>query len=107
MAKKANRRNFNPLSLAFLDVMSCGFGAVVLIFLILDHSTTVTATERDPNYAAEVNLLEQEIKEGELGLVQIRNTLSDTSFEVVTAEGLATQIQELKLLRFKIRLIQS
>lgn len=94
MSKKTSRRNFNPLSLAFLDVMSCGFGAVVLIFLILDHSTTVTATESDPNFTAEVNLLEIEVEQGELGLVQIRNTLSDVNFEVVTAEGLATQIQE-------------
>lgn len=74
--------------------MSCGFGAVVLIFLILDHSTTVDATERDPSYAAEVNLLEEEILEGQQGLVRIRNTVSDVDFEIVTAEGLATQIQQ-------------
>jgi len=91
---KRKRRAFNPLSLAFLDVMSCGFGAVVLLFLILDHATQVEAIEGDPDFTAEVNLLEEEIRDGQLGLVQIRNTLSDVSLEVVTAEGLATQIQE-------------
>jgi len=91
---KARRRNLNPISLAFLDVMFCGFGAVILIFLILDHNSSVTTSEQNPDLAAEVNLLREEVREGELGLVELRNTFSDVSFEVVTAEGLATQIQE-------------
>ena len=93
-SSKARRRNLNPISLAFLDVMFCGFGAVILIFLILDHNSTVTTLEQNPDLAAEVNLLREEVKVGELGLVQLRNTFSDVSFEVVTAEGLARQIQE-------------
>ena len=84
----------NPISLAFLDVMFCGFGAVILIFLILDHNSTVTTSEQNPDLAAEVNLLREEVKEGELGLVALRNTFSNVSFEAVTAEGLARQIQE-------------
>lgn len=90
---KAKRRSLNPISLAFLDVMFCGFGAVILIFLILDHTSTIATTERNPNLAAEVNLLQEEIQQGESGLVALRNTFSDVSFEVVTAEGLARQIQ--------------
>ena len=93
-SSKARRRNLNPISLAFLDVMFCVFGAVIFIFLILYHNSTVTPSEQNPDLAAEVNLLREEVMEGELGLVQLRNTYSDVSFEVVTAEGLATQIQE-------------
>ena len=93
-SSKARRRNLNPISLAFLDVMFCGFGAVILIFLILDHNSTVATSEQNPDLAAEVNLLREEVREGELGLLQLRNVFSDVSFEVVTAEGLATQIQE-------------
>jgi hypothetical protein len=93
-SNKQKRRAFNPLSLAFLDVMSCGFGAVVLLFLILDHAAQVEAVDLgDPGVAAEVDLLEEEILEGQEGLVRIRNTLDDVSLEVVTAEGLARQIQ--------------
>jgi len=90
---KNERRKLNPISLAFLDVMFCGFGAVILLFLILDHATTI-AVESTPNLTAEINLLEEEVREGQLGLVRLRNTLSDVSYEVVTAEGLARQIQE-------------
>ena len=93
-SKKARNRELNPLSLAFLDVMFCGFGAVILIFLILDHTSTIAAVEANPDIAAEVNLLQEEVKDGELGLVQLRNTFSDVDLDVVTAEGLARQIQQ-------------
>ena len=82
------------MSLAFLDVMFCGFGAVILIFLILDHASTVAPEESNPELAAEIDLLEEEVEEGQIGLVEIRNILSDVSLEVVTAEGLARQIME-------------
>ena len=82
------------MSLAFLDVMFCGFGAVILIFLILDHASTVSHEESNPELAAEIDLLEEEVEEGQIGLVEIRNILSDVSLEVVTAEGLARQIME-------------
>ena len=91
---KSNRRKVNPLSLAFLDVMFCGFGAVILIFLILDHSSTISPEETNRELMAEINLLREEVEEGELGLVRIRNTLSDVDFEVVEAQGLARQIME-------------
>jgi hypothetical protein len=93
MSKK-RRGAFNPMSLAFLDVMSCGFGAVVLIFLILDHQVSVQNDDSDPNLQAEVRLLEEEILEGEDNLVRIRNTRDEVSLEVVEAQGLATRIQE-------------
>ena len=33
----AKKRKFSTFNLAFLDIMSCGFGAVILIFLIIKH----------------------------------------------------------------------
>ncbi len=95
MAKtKGDKRQVSPLSLAFLDVMFCGFGAVILLFLILDHATTVAAVTLDPNVSAELSLLEEEVIEGQENLLRIRNTVSDVSLEVVTAEGMAKEIQE-------------
>lgn len=90
---RKKRGGFNPLSLAFLDVMSCGFGAVVLLFLILDHTATEARQEADPNLTAEVRLLADDIAEGEENLFRIRNTLNEVSLEVVEAQGLAERIQ--------------
>lgn len=94
MARKGKRRAFDPISLSFLDVISCGFGAVVLIFLILDHSESNQNQVQDPALAAEVNLLEEDIREGELGLVRTRNTLSDLDLRMVEAQGQARAIEE-------------
>ncbi len=91
---RALRRKFNPISLSFLDVMFCGFGAVILIFLILDHTSTLSDVETSPDLSAEISLLEEEVLEGQLGLVELRNILSDVDFDVVTAQGLARQIQD-------------
>lgn len=91
---KALRRQFNPISLSFLDVMFCGFGAVILIFLIMDHTSTVAESDTSPDLRAEINLLEEEVRDGEAGLVRLRNTVDEVSLEVVTAQGLARQIQE-------------
>jgi len=91
---RAAKREFNPISLSFLDVMSCGFGAVVLIFLILDHSTSVQTQASDPELMAEINLLNDEINDGEANLVRIRNTISDVDYDMVEAQGLARSIQQ-------------
>lgn len=94
MARARNRAAFNPLSLSFLDVMSCGFGAVVLLFLIIDHNASEEQEEADPQVAAEAELLTDEIQQGEERLAQLRNTLDEVSLEVVEAEGRAEQIQQ-------------
>ncbi|MCY4264763.1 MAG: VWA domain-containing protein [Gammaproteobacteria bacterium] len=91
---RALRRQLNPISLSFLDVMFCGFGAVILIFLILDHTSTQAEVVVSPEQAAEIKLLQEEVEEGQLGLVRLRNTLSDLDFDMVEAQGLARQIQE-------------
>lgn len=94
MSRKKKQRTFDPVSLSFLDVISCGFGAVVLIFLVLDHSTSRENSTADPALAAEIDLLDQEIREGEEGKVVIRNTISEVDLQMVRAQGLATQIQQ-------------
>ena len=95
MARRTGgNRNFDPISLSFLDVISCGFGAVVLIFLILDHTSSSQQSNQDPMLAAEINLLNEEIQTGEAGLVRVRNTISDVDMQMVQAQGLARSIQD-------------
>ncbi len=94
MSRKKKQRTFDPVSLSFLDVISCGFGAVVLIFLVLDHNTSSNNSTSDPALVAEINLLDQEILVGEEGMVAIHNTISDVDLQMVRAQGLASSIQE-------------
>lgn len=92
MARKS--RTTSTFSLSFLDIMSCGLGAAVLIFLLLKHVVDGPAVITDPKSLAEANLLEEEIVQGEEQLARIRNTISDVSDETVTAQGLARQISD-------------
>jgi uncharacterized small protein (DUF1192 family) len=94
MSRK-KERTFDPVSLSFLDVISCGFGAVVLIFLILDHSpSSGSAGNATSGVAQEISLLTDEIQQGEAGLVKVHNTISDVDLQMVQAQGLATSIQD-------------
>ena len=74
--------------------MSCGFGAVVLVFLIIDHSLEIEIQTVNAEVLSEVDLLEEDIREGEAGLVRLRNALDDADLEIVEADGLARRITE-------------
>ncbi len=93
MARRKIRQT-STFSLSFLDIMSCGLGAAVLIFLLLKHVVDSPVPNQEITVLSEVNLLEEEILEGEKSLVRIRNTLSDISDESVIAQGLARKIRE-------------
>jgi hypothetical protein len=88
------QRRFTTFNLSFLDIMSCGFGAVVLVFLIIDHSIEVQSKELNRDLLSEVRLLEEDIADGKSGLVKLRNTLSDVDLQMVEARGRATRITE-------------
>lgn len=90
----ATKRKFTTFSLAFLDVMSCGLGAVILIFLIIKHDVNSQVKTQDSKLKGEVSLLEQEVQQGELHLVKIKNTLSLLDQELVETSGLARRIND-------------
>lgn len=91
-----SRRNFSPFSLAFLDIMSCGFGAVVLLFLIIKHNVeaNVNKPAERTDQASEVQLLDEDILEGKEGLAKLRNSLAEVEQKLVIAQGLANRVTE-------------
>jgi uncharacterized protein (UPF0335 family) len=90
MARK--RRPFEVFSMSFLDCMSCGFGAVILFFMIINAQVKET-TEQDPsNLMAETRKLEVEILDGRKNLVLAKNTMEQLDDERTTAEGQIAQI---------------
>ena len=64
----AQRRRFNVFSLSFLDVMSCGFGAVVLIFLIINHDTQEDQQVNNDALLSEIRMLDYQVQQGEKNL---------------------------------------
>ena len=87
------RRKTEVFSLSFLDVIACGFGAVVLFYTILSAQAGVQRQQRNDTLQSEVDRLEEEVLEGYKNLVVLRNSL-ESADEAVPAEGLANRIIE-------------
>ncbi|MGB0713569.1 MAG: VWA domain-containing protein [Gammaproteobacteria bacterium] len=97
------RRPVSPFSLSFLDIMFCGFGAVVLLVLILNHDTVDARNETFDDLRAEALRLEREVLIGRENLVQARNSLEATRADRVRMEGESERvIQTLKELEVEI-----
>lgn len=92
MARK--KREFNVFSLSFLDIMSCGFGATILVFLVIDHSGQLRAQEVNRNLIAEVEFYDREVREGRDGLAELRNTIAMVDDSLAEAKGRARTLQE-------------
>lgn len=90
MARK--RRPMEVFSMSFLDCMSCGFGAVILFFMII-NAQVVHETEQPPErLQAETVKLEYEILEYRKNMVLAKNTIEDLNDEKVTADQQIAQI---------------
>ena len=90
------KRLLTPFSLSFLDIMSCGFGSVVLLFLIIKHNvdTNIPVPVDTRDETSEVMLLEEEILVGKQNLARTRNTISEIDEQLVVAQGMARRIME-------------
>ncbi len=89
------RREVNVFNLSFLDVMSCGLGAVVLFFILINAQIGVRIERANESLLAETQRLEDEVLEGRKHLVRIRNSLQTRQREQVATEGEARRIQEM------------
>ena len=90
MAKKS--RDFNPFSLSFLDIMSCGLGAVILIFLILKHGESSSPEQ--------TKMLIQDIRSAEIDTEFLQKEINKrTEQSDILNSSLETKEAELKKLK--------
>lgn len=96
-------RSVTPIGLSFLDAMTCGLGAVILLFMIInaavrDHEVRVTS-----DLQGEVDRIEREVLEGHRNLVELRNAVTKTDHERALAQGLALRmIESVKAIRVEL-----
>jgi len=90
------RRQFATFSLSFIDAILCGFGAVILLFLIINAQSRSHRIEQTLALRAEVDTLQAKIDEGRRNLVQIRNTLDEHQVKIKRFEGLSRQVIEIQ-----------
>jgi F0F1-type ATP synthase membrane subunit b/b' len=89
------RRRLDTFSLSFLDIMSCGFGAVVLFYMIISATMAIRSDELNKALSERADRLRVEAAEGEENLVELRNTMEETERKTIEARGLARRIIKL------------
>jgi von Willebrand factor type A domain len=88
------RRKFDIFSMSFLDTICCAFGALVLLYMILNAAGSRVFQKDTAAIRAEVDKLEEEVLRGYADLVALRNSLKTTSSEAERAEGLSDRVLE-------------
>ena len=87
------RRPVTPFSLSFLDIMFCGFGAVVLLVLIINADTVQARNEAFSDLRGQVVRVENEVIIGQENLVIARNSLNASEQEIILTQGDARRVQ--------------
>ena len=90
----AKTRTLNVFSLSFLDVMSCGFGAVILIFIIVNHDTQRNEATETKELMAENRLIEYLILEAERDLFVIIESQKESETKLTSAVQQTQLIEE-------------
>ncbi len=88
------RRQTTTFSMSFLDVISCGFGAVVLFYTIISAQAGLYRIKENTDLNAEAQRLEQEVLDGYKHLAELRSALDSTEDRKIRAAGLSREMQE-------------
>ena len=88
------RRQTTTFSMSFLDVISCGFGAVVLFYTIISAQAGLYRIKENSDLNADAKRLEQEVLDGYKHLAELRNALDSTEDRKIRAAGLSREMQD-------------
>ncbi|MBW2583952.1 MAG: VWA domain-containing protein [Deltaproteobacteria bacterium] len=100
------RKNLNVFSLSFLDIITCGLGAIILLFVLINAKSAAHQDALTSDYRAEVDRMERLVLEGKKHLIEARNSLEKTEPELVKMQGLSRRIIEI-LKKHKVELSDS
>lgn len=88
------RKKFTTFSMSFLDVMSCGLGAVVLMFFILNHESTEAFEQDNEVLLAEMRRLDFLSDESNLSLDELRRTITQIEQQLKQTKDEKTKLSE-------------
>src|SRR5262245_18100586 len=94
----ARRRKFDVFTLSFLDTICCAFGAIVLIYMIINAAGARSFQRDTHDLRAEVDRLEEEVLEGYKDLVVLRNSLNETQEKTPASDEAARIVAEMERL---------
>jgi hypothetical protein len=86
------RRRFDIFSMSFLDTICCAFGAIVLLYMILNASSGRESQHNSAASRAEADKLEEQVLDGYENLVVMTNALKSETSADVTAQGQSARV---------------
>lgn len=86
------RRKMNVFSLSFIDCITCGLGAVILLFVIVNARSAVYRNEVTKDLRGEVERWGKEVLKGKKHLIEARNTMEQAVEEMVKTQGLSRKL---------------
>jgi hypothetical protein len=86
------RKKITVFSLSFLDIITCGLGAIILLFVLINAKSAAHQDSITSDYRAEVSRLELLVLDGKKNLIEARNSLEKTETDLVTIQGLSRRI---------------
>jgi hypothetical protein len=87
------RRKSEGFNLAFLDIMSCGLGAVILIFMLVKHNVDNSVLEADL-LTEDMQRLQQTEENLQQTLAALRNVSKSQQDEVAELKSKITQLKQ-------------
>jgi hypothetical protein len=90
---KHRKRAFEVFTLSFLDCICCGFGAVILFYMIVSAQNGAQEIRKLEELTGEVSKLDEEVKRGTRNLVQLRNALEATETDKASAADRLARIK--------------
>ncbi len=88
------RRKLSTFSMSFLDVMSCGLGAVVLMFFILNHESIQAFAEDNEVLLAEIRRLDFLSQESDMSLSDLESAIAEIEQQLEQTRASKEQLTE-------------
>jgi hypothetical protein len=86
------RKQLNVFTLSFLDCISCGLGAIILLFVIVNAKAAINRDEITTDLRGEVQRMEKVVLEARKQMIIARNSLEETDDRLVKTAGLNRRI---------------
>jgi len=86
------RRKTEVFSMSFLDCITCAFGSVVLVYVLINARGGLRQVAESRSRQAEVTQLEEQVLQGYQNLMALRNSMVQTDAERVRTEGLGERV---------------
>jgi hypothetical protein len=86
------RRKFDVFSMSFLDAICCGFGSVVLIFMLITAQGNAHVKKVTEDRRSEALLVEQQLLDARKNLAELLNSLEVLDKAKVMTQGLSVRV---------------